>query len=146
AAYVGRGWALFSKADFPLAASDLQRSLELEADAYAILVRFLARARSGVSATAELEQNAKYLETRQWPDAVVELYLGQRSVQETLTAATKPEEKCEAHFYFGQLAILRGHRTEAERELKLASDNCPKNFNEYIAAQADLRRLGAISH
>ena len=136
------GFAKFDAGDFQGAASSLARSLELKDDGYAMLFRYLARARAGeTGAAAELEANAGRLKTKDWPYAAIELYLGRRSPELTLGAASKPEQQCEAHFYTGEWLILQKKPAEAETALRKAVETCPKTFVEYAAAQAELKRL-----
>ncbi|MCB1510710.1 MAG: rhomboid family intramembrane serine protease, partial [Hyphomicrobiaceae bacterium] len=133
--------ARYDSGDFKGAARDLQRSIELQDDAYAYLYRFLARSRVGDSAGPELEANAGRLKDKTWPYAVIELYLGKRSPIATLDAAGNPDETCEAQFYIGQWHVLKGNTADAQAALKVAVATCPKTFVEYMAAVAELKRL-----
>jgi lipoprotein NlpI len=85
--------------------------------------------------------NAGRLKTKEWPFAVIELYLGRRSLELTLDAASKPDERCEAQFYSGEWYILQSKLAEAGAALREAVEICPKDFTEYAAAQAELKRL-----
>ena len=124
------GLARYHKGTFKEAAADLLRSLELADDSYAMLFRFLARQRAGETAAAELEANAGRLKDKKWPYAVIELYLGKRSLEATLDAAGKPDEKCAAQFYIGQWHIVKGDPAAAAAPLKAAVDTCPRGFIE----------------
>jgi lipoprotein NlpI len=136
------GIARYGNADFSGAAVDLLRAVELEDDVYAMLFRYLARTRAGEAATAELEANVGRLKNKGWPYAVTELYLGKRSPEATLGAASKDDEdRCEAHFYVGQWHVLRGKLAEARKEFEIAANTCTKTFIEYEVALAELRRL-----
>jgi rhomboid protease GluP len=107
-----------------------------------MLLRYLARARAGeTAAAAELEANAGRLKTKDWPYAVIELYLGRRSPELTLDAASKPDQQCGARFFTGEWLILQNKSAEAETALRKAVETCPKTFVEYHAAQAELKRL-----
>jgi lipoprotein NlpI len=88
-----------------------------------------------------LEAKTSQLKSKEWPYAVIELYLGNRSPEATLSVATKDDERCEAEFYIGEWHLLRDNRTEATIALKVAADTCPKNFIEHIGAVAELKRL-----
>jgi lipoprotein NlpI len=138
---VSLGVAKYGKGDFKDAAADLGRSIEMRAYIYAMLFRYLARTRAGETAAAELEANVGRLETKQWPYAVAELYLGKRTPATMLDAAKKPNERCEAEFYLGQWHILKSNVAEAANALKVAVESCPKTFYEYLAAIAELNRL-----
>jgi len=133
--------ARYRGGDFKGAAADLLRSLELEDDVYAMLLRYLARARSGETAEAELEANAGRLKDKAWPYAVIELYLGKRSPAATIDAAAKSDDRCEAQFYVGEWHLLKGNKTEAAAALRIAVDTCPKTFTEYTTAVFELKRL-----
>ena len=84
----------------------------------------------------------------QWPAPVIRLYLGEISAAEALDAADdpKPETKkgqiCEANFFSGELALQQGNKIEAARLLKLAAAECPKTFDEFSAATAEIKALG----
>jgi rhomboid protease GluP len=73
---------------------------------------------------------------------VVDLFLGRRTVDATLSAASNPPERCEAQFYGGEWKLLQGDRAAAVTALKAAVETCPKTFIEYKGAQAELKRLG----
>src|SRR5262249_52741546 len=105
----GRGYARFYKGDFSDAASDLLRAIELKDDIYPMLFRYLARTRLGEDAASELEANADCLKNKEWPYAVIELYLGKRTLAATLDAAIRPDARCEAQFYIGQWHLMRGN-------------------------------------
>jgi lipoprotein NlpI len=136
------GIAHYDKGDFKAASAALQRALELKDDIYAMLFRFLSRTRAGETvAAADLDANAERLKTREWPYAVIELYLDRRSPKLVLDAAAKPDEKCEAHFYIGQWRVVHGRPAEARAPLQTAADTCPKNFIEHATALNELKRL-----
>jgi lipoprotein NlpI len=72
---------------------------------------------------------------------VIELYLGSRSPEATLSAAITDDQRCEAQFYVGEWHLLREHRAEATSALEVAAGACPKTFIEYKGAVAELKRL-----
>jgi lipoprotein NlpI len=84
-----------------------------------------------------------------WPAPVIRMFLGQLTPAAALAAADDPDadtktgQICEANFYSGELALQTGGKDEATRLFKLASSGCPKGFNEYAAANAELKALGA---
>jgi lipoprotein NlpI len=49
---------------------------------------------------------------------------------------------CEANFYGGELALRVGAKDEATRQFRLAANDCPKSFGEWLAANAELKALG----
>lgn len=134
------GVARYEAGEFPAAARDLRRAVELSDDIYAMLFRYLARGRANEDGGEELLANIGRLKTKEWPYAVAELYLGKRSATATLDAADKPEEKCEAHFYIGQWHLLKGQSDDGVNEMRIASDTCPRTFFEASVARAELGR------
>jgi lipoprotein NlpI len=95
----GRGRNYFHQGNFKAAAEALLRANELEDDAYSMIWHYLARERAGENGAVELAANAARLKSKNWPYPVIELYLGRRSLTEVLSAASKPEEVCEAQFF-----------------------------------------------
>jgi len=139
--YSNRGRAFFYIGNFNAAAEALLHSTELENNAYSALWRYLARERGGENGTAELAANAERLKSKDWPYPVIEMYRGQRLPEEVLSAANSPEERCEAQFYVGEWHLLRGDNGAAATVLQAATVICPKNFDEYAGALAELKRL-----
>jgi tetratricopeptide (TPR) repeat protein len=140
-ANASRGRTYFYKGDFAAAAADLLSASKLADDAYSMLWRFLARGRAGEDGTSELSGNAARLKTKDWPYAVIDFYLGRRSLEAMRAAAGKPDEKCEAAFYAGEWHLLRGNKPDAKTALQLAAETCPKMFFEYYGAVAELKRF-----
>jgi tetratricopeptide (TPR) repeat protein len=141
AALSNRGYVHFYRGDFVDAAVDLSHVVGNDLFTYPSLFRFLAQSRAGEAASG-LEAAARRVNSRDWPYPVFELYLGQRDPAAALSAAQKPEERCEALFYVGEWQLLQGDRALARQRFEEAIGNCPKSFIEYTGAQAELRRLG----
>jgi tetratricopeptide (TPR) repeat protein len=141
ATYRGRGYAYFSQGNFKVAAAALLSANELENNAYSLIWRYLARERAGENGGEELAVTAARLKSMEWPYPVIELYLGARSPAEVLSVASNADERCEAQFYSGEWHMLRGNHIEALTGLQAAADRCPKTFDEYSGALADLKRL-----
>ena len=80
------------------------------------------------------------LKSKDWPYAVIDFYLGLRSLDEMRAAADWPTAKCKAD-YTGAWHLLRGSNAEARTALQVAADTCPKTYVEYTAAVAELKRL-----
>jgi tetratricopeptide (TPR) repeat protein len=136
-----RGYTRFYRGDFAEAAADLLRITPLDNYPYPGLFRFLALSRVG-QAVPDLEPVAQRLKNRDWPFAVLELYLGRSDPAAVLAAAQKLEERCQAQFYVGEWQLVQGDRTNARQRFEEAASICPKSFIEYTGAQAELRRLG----
>ena len=126
------------------AEADFTKAGELNPkDAYAALWRALAERRNN-SVTNHLAEAAKQLDMTAWPAPVIRQYLGELSAEQTVGAAansdprTKLAQTCEANFYGGELALTKKNRKEAQRQLKLAANECPPTFIESTAAIAEL--------
>jgi rhomboid protease GluP len=87
-----------------------------------------------------LEAYSKRLKDKSWPYPIIELLLGTRSAEATLSSATKSEEFCEAHYYLGQWLLLRKEVVKAASEFEAAKASCPKTFFEYEGAIAELAK------
>ena len=125
------------------AAADFKKAAELNPkDAYAALWRDLAERRN--NGKGQLAEAAKQLDMTVWPAPVIRQFLGELSAEQTVAAAadndpqTKLAQTCEANFYGGELALVKKNKKEAQRQLKLAADNCPRSFVESTAAIAEL--------
>ena len=144
-AYFNRGVAYFvvggRLAD---ADADFTKASELNPkDAYAALWRDLTERRNN-SVTNHLAEAAKQLDMTAWPAPVIRHYLGELSAEQTVGAAadndprTKLAQTCEANFYGGELALTKKNKKEAQRQLKLAANECPPTFIESTAAISEL--------
>ena len=134
--------AKFENGDFAGAAANLSRSVDLTNDLYYILLRYLARARAGeTSALAELQARAGRFKIKNWPYAMIELYLGRRTPEQALAAVSNPIEYCQAQFYIGQWHIVKGNAGLAAAPLQAAIATCPKDFIEFTSAVAELKRM-----
>jgi lipoprotein NlpI len=137
-----RGIALYCHGDFKAAIPDLQRAFDTTNDIYALLFLHLARVNARQNASAALEIDASKVRSWAWPSAVVGLFLGRLSAEETVAAAGTQDELAEAQFYLGQQHLHRGDPVEARNALQAAAKACPPCFNERVAAVAELQRLG----
>ena len=139
-ARISRGIANFYRGDFTAAAADLLR-YSGKSGPYTMLWRYLARERSGIRANDELAANAAQLDPKNWPYPVIDFYLGRRPVDEMMSAAANPVERCQAGFYLGEWHLLKSNHTEAAALLRQAEATCPKDYVEYAGAVAELERL-----
>jgi tetratricopeptide (TPR) repeat protein len=143
-AFANRALVRFYQGDFGKAVPDFKKTGEDAQSPYPVLMQYLASIRAGENrerARDELAQAAAKLEGAEWPVPLVDLYLGKRSLDAALSEASKPEERCEAHFYIGQWHLVRGNRAPALNALRTAVDTCPKDFVEYQGAVVELKRL-----
>jgi lipoprotein NlpI len=78
------------------------------------------------------------------------LFLNQITPAAVLAAAEDPDptkkkgQVCEANFYSGELSLTKGAKDEATRLFRMAANDCPHGFNEWDAAIAELKALGAM--
>ena len=54
------------------------------------------------------------MKTKDWPYAVIDFYLGRRSLDEMGTTAANANDKCESAFYVGEWQLLRGNKAESK--------------------------------
>jgi lipoprotein NlpI len=84
-----------------------------------------------------------------WPAPIIRSFLGRMPAEAVLAAADDPDtgkkkkQVCEANFYNGELALRQGAKDEAARLFRLAANGCRKDLNEWFAANAELKALGA---
>jgi tetratricopeptide (TPR) repeat protein len=115
-------------------------------DAYAALWLDIAGQRNNLP--SRLPQTSSQLDMTAWPAPVVKLFMGQLTPADLLAAAddpnaaTKKGRVCEANFYTGELSLMKGAKDEATRLFRLASSDCPRDFTEWHAANAELNALG----
>ncbi len=147
-AFMGRGWARFFQGQFAPAAGDFARVVELRpTDLPWPLWLYLARRRAGEEGRAELAESARRLDLSRWPGPVVALFLGHATPEAVLSSAEHSdakktlEQRCEAYFFLGELALLQGERSEAVRLFQAVLATRVRDFMEYHAAQVELRRL-----
>jgi tetratricopeptide (TPR) repeat protein len=140
AALSNRGYTRFYRGDFADAAADLSRVAPMDGYPYPGLFRFLAQSRAG-QAVSDIEPLTQRMKGRDWPYAVLELYLGRSDPAATLAAAQKPDERCEAQFYVGEWQLVQGDRAAARQRLEEAVAICPKSFIEYTGAHTELNRI-----
>jgi tetratricopeptide (TPR) repeat protein len=134
------GYAQFVRGDFVAAALNLREAAD--GNAYPMLWLYLADTRSGgKNAKRDLQKGAESLRPEEWPSPVIEFFLGRRTPTAMLGAARAPNEQCEAQFYLGEWHLLRDKRADAIAALRKAMETCPADFNEYIGAAAELKRL-----
>jgi tetratricopeptide (TPR) repeat protein len=93
------------------------------------LLRYLARARSGDSDTAELRRNAADLDRSRWPWPIFAIYLGDMTREQMLDAVKTMNVEnnfrdCDVAFYLGEYLLTHRHRDEALPFLKQAAETC----------------------
>jgi len=146
--YLHRGLSNLYAGALPTAVADLNQASELNPKhPYAALWLDIANKRSNLP--SRFPEAAKQVNMTWWPAPVIRLYLGQLTPEALLAAAddANPRAKhgrmCEANFFTGELALQQGNADEAKRLFALAAADCPKDFDAYAGATAELKVLGA---
>lgn len=151
--YEARGeiWLLQSKlraavADFEKALSGAS-SPRMAVDA-ALMVH-LAMKRQGRDDARQLARVAATADLSQWPGPVLKFEMGKMTAGELMASAANTHHAgeiwrvCSANYFIGEEALFDNQRSTALARLKAARDGCPKWDMDYIAALAELKRLGA---
>ena len=145
AVLLNRGIAFHDSGSLPKALADLNQASELNPTfAYTALWLDIVGKRSNLP--SRLPQGVAQLDMAHWPAPVIRLYLGQMTPAAVLAAAddpdpdTKRSQICEAHFYSGELALLRDAKGEAAQLFKAAAESCPRTFIG-DGAVAELKQL-----
>jgi lipoprotein NlpI/membrane protease YdiL (CAAX protease family) len=148
-AYYGRGLANLYIGATLQAASDLNQSNGLNPkNPYAAIWLEIARSRVQFHLPSLLKQETTEIDMTKWPAPVIRLFLGETSAAEVLAAAdasdagTKKGQVCEANFYSGQVELRKANKEEAVHLFQLAVADCPKSFDEFSAANAELKTFG----
>ena len=146
--YYARGRARFASAQFPVAAADFARSVELDpTDSYGVLWLHLARARAAVADAGELIRNSAKLDLARWPGPLLSLYLGKANVEQVRAESVKGDESvkaeqiCEATFYIGEYQLLRRNVGAARPLFQEALKICSYTTDEHDGAMFELKGL-----
>lgn len=143
-----RGLAHFFQSDWKKSSVDIGQAITIGGvDPYRSLWRALALARGGESWQALLTADASHLDLTEWPGPVVRFLLGEIPEAQVLSEAWHEEPRlakqrqCEAYFYLGQQALIRGE-AERARDLfeKSVAEGVP-DFLEYRGARVELLRM-----
>lgn len=143
-----RGRTNFSAGRFSAAAEDFGRSLSVGIDPYVVIWLHLARARGKEDDSKELAANAAKIDPDAWPGPVIAYFLKKTAPEQLKAAADNGDDKtraaqdCELAYFLGEDALIRQNQTEGVRLLQQAAGTCPQDFEEYEAAEAELRRQG----
>lgn len=147
-AYVARGIMQLYGGKIAQARMDLYFAQRVApTNAYAALWFDIAQRRDKKPST--IAMTSRRVDMKAWPAPVVRLWRGEIAPDALLAAAdnpnatTKQAQVCEANFYGGELALLNGTRDDATRLFQAAAKDCPEPFLERMAANAELKALGA---
>ena len=146
--YLERGRISLYCDQFDKAQSDFEHAISMDpTSAYAALWLELARRRNNLP--SHLEKATEQLDMTQWPAPVLRLYLGQVTPTAVLAAAndanpaTQRGQSCEANFFIAEWMLLHGATEDSLPLFRAAVSDCPRNYLEWNASNAELLRLGS---
>jgi tetratricopeptide (TPR) repeat protein len=144
----GRSQAYFDLGRFATAVTDLSAAAKLDPSyPYYPLWLYVSRVRAGQDGRAELEKNSRQAKLAEWPGPVFNLFLGKTTPEAILSAANNSnakkdrEQHCEAYFYLGEYALMKGNTAEARRFFQQSVDTGVTGFVEHAEAQAELKHV-----
>jgi lipoprotein NlpI len=147
--YFARGRSYLFAGSVEKALADFnQASAQNPKNAYLALWVDIANRRNKLA--SRLAQASSQIDMTVWPAPVVRLFLDQMTPPAVLAAADDPNatkkkgQVCEANFYSAELSLTKGLKDEATRLFRLAASDCPRSFNEWDAANAELKALGVV--
>ncbi|MGE3452071.1 MAG: aspartyl protease family protein [Burkholderiales bacterium] len=141
-----RAMTLFYQGRFGAAQDAFDQLMRVAPAASTAIWRFVAGARGGNDALAQLRAFAEG-GTGAWPAPIVAFHLGRLDRDGLLAAARHAEvsvareRACEANFHVAQRLLIAGDPAAAVPYLKLAAGACPTDLVELRGAAADLRRI-----
>jgi tetratricopeptide (TPR) repeat protein len=145
-----RSQAYTGVVQYAAAVSDLVAAQKIDPSyPYYALWLYVARFRAGQDGRSELEKNSAQMKLAEWPGKVANLFLGKTDAAAILAAASDPDAKkdreqhCEAYFYLGEYALMKGNAAEARRLFQQSIDTGETSFVEYAGAEMELKRSPA---
>ncbi len=142
-----RGAAYLAKAQYAEAAEDLSEATRRDpTDLYALLWLRIAHAKAGSLAQDGLAAAATKLDLAAWPGPLIKLYLREATPDQVRRASGVGDDAavygqtCDADFYVGEYALLRGDRGAARTALTAAA-TCAPVFFEHGFAVEELKRI-----
>jgi lipoprotein NlpI len=148
-AYFARGRSYLFAGSVEKALADVnQASAHAPENAYLALWVDIVSRRNNLP--GRLAQTSSRIDMTVWPAPVIRLFMDQMTPAAVLAAADDPDatkkkgQVCEANFYSGELSLTKGLKDEATRLFRLAASDCPHSFNEWDAANAELKALGVV--
>jgi len=148
--YFSCGRFYWQVGDYAQASKNLQTALELDPrDQYAFLWLSMSVLRSDdPQSKGRLSEFARRLEPDYWPYSLVDVYLGNGSLERAGQRAsdendeTARNRRCEVGFYGGEWELLQGNAAAGRTLLQQAVDLCPEHYIEFAPAKTELKRLG----
>jgi lipoprotein NlpI len=143
-----RGITHFLLGQFQTAKADLSLSLNLRPeDPFCAIWLYLASSKMGEKATDELKKTSARLKSTGWPASAIQVYLGVLPPKDLLASAKDADSKksnlqhCQAYFYIGEDALLRGKLADAKRLFQESITAGSTGSYEYIGAIAEFDRM-----
>jgi lipoprotein NlpI len=145
--YLTRGHLYWNLGRFAEAADDFRQAASLAPTyGYALLWIKISAVRAKTDNAEEFARAVKDAKS-DWPRPLLDFFAGGAARDSVTKAALEGTEtdrrnrQCEANFYLGEWDLIQGQTEDAKPLLKAASDNCPKDFIEFRAANTELARL-----
>lgn len=140
----GRGYSNLGAGDFVAAARDFAAVVtRTSIDPWSVLALHTAKLALGADDHATLEQNASRLDLKSWPGPLISFLLHSTDAASVLSSAQGPERTCEANYYMGEEALMRGDLASARSLLSNAASGCPATAQESSLAAVALKRAEA---
>jgi tetratricopeptide (TPR) repeat protein len=150
-----RGYAQFIAARYSAAAADFASALAAgEATRKGDVLWFpyhaawlhIARARAGENDADELARNAGKTDVKQWPGTLLAYFLGQTKVEDMAPPSSHGgmghARECGVAFFSAEDALAKKDSAAASQQLTRARAVCNIHTVYYVAAGAELKRLG----
>ncbi len=96
-------------------------------------------------AVAELRSNKVKVDPLRWPSPVIDVFLGEKQLEDLRAKASNGDQQCEATFYTGERYRLRHDDANAIAKFKESLALCPQTFLEFDGAKIELAHLG-VTH
>ena len=148
----GRGRHLFYAGRFEAAENDFASLLAVRPSGFDSIWLHLSRARRGLDGNAVLEQSLARLKNGEWPAPILQYLLGRLDGEALIAAAAasveekeRKSQECEARFYSAARLIAANENSKARPLLEKARDECPRNYIEYEAALAELKKFNSVT-
>lgn len=94
-----------------------------------------------------LVEESRNIDANKWPAPVISMFTDKISPETVAAKAVDADPKtqknrmCEANFYTGEWYLQKHHKKQAQSSFSKARNECPKSFDEYLGAVAELKRM-----
>jgi lipoprotein NlpI len=147
-AYLSLGLAYLYRGNLGRAFAEIRQASEFHPkDPYGALWVDIVGQRNNLP--SRLSEAISNIDMTAWPAPVLRMFLGQLTPAAALAAAAddpdagkKRGRVCEATFYGAQWVLRTSAQDEVSHLFRLAASDCPKNYDEWGAANVELKGLG----